>query len=282
MILLRGAPAASALAERLRSGIGETTAALGRKPALGVIRVGERADDISYERGIRKRFDALGLSVVRTVLPEDTDTQSVIEAVEEYNRRGDIDGILLFRPLPKSMDEGAVISHIAPEKDVDGVSAESLAAVFAGHEDAFAPCTAQAVMELLDYYGIDPEGRKAVVIGRSMVVGRPLSMLLLRKNATVTITHSRSRDLAGICSQADILVAAAGKKKMADASFIGKDAVVIDVGIHEDEGGLCGDVDFASASEAAGALTPVPGGVGAVTTTVLASHVAAAARRRCR
>lgn len=250
-------------------------------PVLATVRVGARDDDVSYEKGILARCEKLGVKVRRYILP-DTVTQAELEGlIDELNANPLISGILMFRPLPKTFDEAALCARISPKKDVDSATETSLAGVFLGKKDGFIPCTPEACMRILAHYGIDCSGKRAVVLGRSQVVGKPAAMLLLGKNATVTICHSKTEDLAAVCREADILIAAVGKAKLVTADFIKPGAVVLDVGIHWDAeaGKLCGDVDYDSAAEVAGAITPVPGGVGTVTSSILAGHVIDAAER---
>ena len=279
MIALKGAPVSA----KMKDEIDEQKKALsGPAPKLGSVRVGERPDDLSYERGALKRMEKLGLAAESFVFPQDISHEAFEKEFLAINEDPAIDGILLLRPLPKQIDEDKITRLIDPEKDLDGISPTNIAKVFSGDETGFAPCTAEAVIEVLKAYGIPIAGKRAVVVGRSMVVGRPLAMLLLKENATVTICHTKTRDLPEVCREGEILIAAAGKAKMLDKSFAGEDAVVIDVGINVDkEGNLCGDVDYDSLEGTASMATPVPGGVGAVTTSVLAKHlVRAAAKRR--
>ena len=253
----------------------------GPAPKLAIVRVGEKPDDMSYERGAVKKMENFGLRVQTYVFPEqisDSDFKAEFSAI---NRDPDVSGILLLRPLPKQIAETDIEKMIDPEKDLDGISPANIARVFAGDKTGFAPCTAEAVIEVLKANEIDMTGKNVTIVGRSMVVGRPLSMLMLKENATVTICHTRTRDLETECRRAEILVAAAGKAKMLDGRHVGQDAIVIDVGINVDENGkLCGDVDFPSIEPLASMATPVPGGVGAVTTAVLAKHLVLAGRRQ--
>ena len=251
----------------------------GPAPKLAIVRVGERPDDLSYERGAIKKMESFGLRVQSYAFPADISDAEFKEQFAAVNGDPDVAGILLLRPLPRQIAERDIERMIDPAKDLDGISPENIAKVFAGDESGFAPCTAEAVMEVLKANGISPQGKRVTIVGRSMVVGRPLSMLMLKANATVTICHTKTVNLQETCRSAEILVAAAGKAKMLDAGYVGTDAVVIDVGINVDENGkLCGDVDFASLEGPALAATPVPGGVGAVTTAVLAKHLARAAQ----
>ena len=275
MEILKGAAVAEALTKRLAEEVKTMTS----PPVLATVRVGERPDDISYERGAKNRMAKIGIKVEPYVLPEDISQEKFLGIFDQLNEAEHIDGILLFRPLPKHLDEAAILSRIAQDKDVDGIGPENMAKIFAGETDGFAPCTAQAVIEILDHAGIDLTGKRVTVVGRSLVIGKPVAMLLIQKNATVTVCHTRTRDLAKTCQQAEVLIAAAGKANMIGAEEVGKDAVVIDVGINvNEEGKICGDVNFDEIKEIASAATPVPGGVGAVTTSVLAEHVVRAAR----
>lgn len=246
----------------------------GISPKLCIVRVGSRPDDLAYERGAKKRMELVGIDCQVLELTEDISQAEFEAAFQKVNQDPGVHGILLFRPLPAHLDEEPVKALIDPRKDVDGMSAVNLAKVFAGDETGFAPCTAEAVMAMLESYGIDLKGKRAVVVGRSMVIGKPVAMLLLKKHATVTICHTRTEDLKGTCRQAQILIAAAGKAKMISGDMVGVGAVVADVGINVDEeGNLCGDVDFEEAKEKASYISPVPKGVGSVTTSVLADHV---------
>ena len=245
----------------------------GIEPKLAVVRVGEREDDLSYERGLLKRFDAVGALVESVVFPLDV-TQEELEAeIKKLNEDDKVHGILVFRPLPKHLDEEVIKEMVTEMKDVDCMGSANTAHVFAQDGKGHAPCTPQAVIEMLDFYGCDLTGKKAVVVGRSMVVGKPLAQMLLKKNATVTICHTKTADLRAEVKTADFVFACAGVAKMLDASYISEGQVVIDVGINVMDGKLCGDVDYESVSEIAAAATPVPGGVGTVTTSVLLKHV---------
>lgn len=202
-------------------------------------------------------------------------------AVDRVNNDDNIHGVLIFRPLPKHLDEAAVIKALSPEKDVDGITDGSMVGVFAGTNQGFPPCTPWACMEILDHYGIDCTGKKAVVIGRSLVVGKPAAMMLLKKNATVTICHTKTKDMPSVVKEADIVIVAAGRAGIVDDTYLRNGQVVIDVGINvNEEGKLCGDVDYAKAEPIVEAITPVPGGVGSVTTSVLVGHVVEAAMRK--
>ena len=245
----------------------------GIEPKLAVVRVGEREDDLSYERGLLKRFDAVGALVESVVFPVDVTQEELEAGIKRLNEDDKVHGILVFRPLPKHLDEEVIKEMVAPMKDVDCMGSANTAHVFAQDGKGHAPCTPQAVIEMLDFYGYDLTGKKAVVVGRSMVVGKPLAQMLLKKNATVTICHTRTADLRSEVKAADFVFACAGVAKMLDATYVSEGQVVIDVGINVLDGKLCGDVDYESVSEIAAAATPVPGGVGTVTTSVLLKHV---------
>ena len=276
MELLKGAPVSAAIREWAAEEIKQLQ---GSVPKLAIIRVGEKPDDMSYERSAVKKMEAFGLRVQTFVFPKDISDEEFKEAFQKINKDPDVTGILLLRPLPEQIKEKEIEAMIDPKKDLDGISPVNIAKVFSGDPSGFAPCTAEAVIEILKANNISIEGKRAAVIGRSMVIGKPLSMLLLKENATVTICHTRTKELPEICRQAEILVAAAGKAGMVEESWVSDGAVVIDVGINVDENGkLCGDVDQASMESRNLLLTPVPGGVGAVTTAVLAKHLIQAAR----
>ncbi|MDR3239236.1 MAG: bifunctional 5,10-methylenetetrahydrofolate dehydrogenase/5,10-methenyltetrahydrofolate cyclohydrolase [Clostridiales bacterium] len=278
-ILLEGKKVAKALDER---SCAEAAALIkaGVTPTLAIVRLGERADNAVYERAAVKRCESAGVSVKRLTLPQDAAQDELLAIIASVNNDSSIHGCLLLRPFPSSVDENAACAALAPAKDVDGVTSGSFAAVFSGGAGSagFPPCTARACMEILSAYGIDPAGRKTVVVGRSLVVGKPVAMMLLQQNATVTICHSKTKDLAAVCREAEILIVAAGRRNLAGSAFFNANQTVIDVGINTGEDGrLCGDVDFAQAEPVVRAITPVPGGVGTVTTSVLALHTILAA-----
>lgn len=278
MEILKGAASSA----RIKEEVAELLKGMeGPAPKLAIVRVGEKPDDLSYERGATKKMENFGLRVQSFSYPEDISHEDFMEAFKGINRDEDVAGILLLCPLPRQIDQKKVAAAIDPNKDLDGISPVNAAKVFAGNPDGFAPCTAEAVMEILKTAGISVRGKRAAIVGRSMVVGRPLAMLMLKEDATVTICHTKTADLKAVCREADIVAAAAGKARMLDGSYIKEGAVVVDVGINVDEkGGLCGDVDFQSLEGRAAAATPVPGGVGTVTTAVLARHLVLAALRQ--
>ena len=280
-MLLRGAPAAAALNEKTARLVSELREK-GVVPTLAIVRLGAREDDLSYERGAVKRCAAVGIETRCVSLPADISGEELEKMLRSLSAEETMHGILLLRPLPPALDETRILRAIAPEKDVDGATEASLATVYAGTGEGFAPCTAQAVLELLDHYDIPVAGKRAVILGRSLVVGRPAAMLLLHRGATVTLCHSKTENAAEIAREADILVAATGRRESVGAAYFRAGQTVIDVGIHynEETQKLCGDVAFAEAEALVRAVTPVPGGVGALTTAVLAAHTAKAAARR--
>lgn len=276
--IMKGAEVAKAMKEVLIRETEELKQA-GVEPCLTIIRVGARPDDLAYERGAKKRMELVGIRCEVLELPEDISQEEFEQQFRKVNEDPEVHGILLFRPLPSHLNEEPVRQMIHPKKDVDCMSPVNIAKVFSGDETGYAPCTPEAVMKMLEHYQIDISGKKVTVVGRSMVVGKPLAMMLLKKHGTVTICHTRTKDLAATCREAEILVAAAGKAKMISADMVGEGAVVADVGINVDEeGNMCGDVDYEAVQETCGYISPVPGGVGSVTTSVLAAHVLRGAR----
>ena len=278
--LLKGAPVAAALSEKTAA----DAAALkeqGVTPTLAILRVGERDDDLSYERGAMKRCEKVGVAVKNVILPADVDEDTFFSTLEDLNRDDSVHGILMFRPLPSQLDGEKARKLLSPAKDVDGCTDGSLAGVFTGTALGFPPCTAQAAMEILHHYGIAPRDRRAAVIGRSLVIGRPVAMMLMHENATVTICHTRTADVPSVTREADLVIAASGKMESVGADYLRPGQTVIDVGIgwNEAKQKLCGDVKFEEAEPVVDAITPVPGGVGSVTTAVLCRHVVEAARR---
>ena len=276
--ILKGAPVVAAMNER-NAALCEQLKAKGITPTLAMVRVGEREDDLSYERGVIARCGKVGVEVKQFLLPADASQDDLLKVIAEVNAEDTIHGCLLFRPLPKQFNDRTVRAALAPEKDIDGITDDSLAGVFTNTDLGYAPCTAQACLEILKYYNIPLSGRRAVVVGRSLVVGKPAAMMLDRENATVTICHSRTRNLAEVCAGADILVSAVGKPHFIRADMVKDGAVVIDVGMNHDENGkLCGDVEFAEVEPKASYITPVPGGVGPMTITMLLKNTLHAAK----
>lgn len=280
-MLLKGADAARALTEQLHEQA-EELKKNGTEPCLAILRVGAREDDLSYERGALKRCEKVGIAVRQFVLPADCSQDELMAVINEVNTDAAINGCLMFRPLPKTLDEAAACAALDPAKDVDCITEGSLYGVFANRPVGFAPCTAEACIEVLDHYGYDLTGARVTVVGRSLVIGKPVSMMLQAKNATVTMCHTRTRDLAAECRDAEILVVAAGHIGTVGADAVAPGQVVIDVGINWNEslGKLCGDVSFDEVEPTVAAITPVPRGVGSVTTAVLAKHVVLAAERQ--
>ncbi len=273
---LRGKAIADRIKDECLSFVGKYN---GMLPALAILRVGHKEADLSYERSIKKRFIDFGLEAKDYELPEDVSNEEFQKVFDFINQDPEIHGILVMRPLPKQIDEAAMLRKMDPRKDLDGITDASAAGVMRGDTDAFAPCTAQAVIEILKGYEIELSGKEVCIIGRSMVVGKPLSMLMLKENATVTVCHSKTEQLKEVASRADILVAAIGKARKISSAYVKEDAVVIDVGINvDDDGKLCGDCDWDQIILKAGAATPVPGGVGTVTTAVLAKHLVQAVK----
>ncbi|NLJ98537.1 MAG: bifunctional 5,10-methylenetetrahydrofolate dehydrogenase/5,10-methenyltetrahydrofolate cyclohydrolase [Tissierellia bacterium] len=276
--LLKGKEVASSIKDTMRRDI-EALAKEGKVPTLGIVRLGDNPGDISYERSIIKNCDNIGIK--SKVFEKDLDikTEELVELIEELNDNKEISGILVFRPLPKHIDEEAVRDAISPSKDVDCMHPLNLEKIFEGNMDGFAPCTPKAAMEILKFYGIPLEGKNVVVINRSMVVGKPLTMMLLNENATVTICHSRTQNLDEITRNADVVVVALGKAKFFDEKYFNEKSIVIDVGVSLDENGkLSGDADFDKTEPLVDKITPVPGGVGAVTTSILLSQVVLACK----
>ena len=277
--ILKGAPVAAAITEELIRRA-DALNAKGVEPCLAILRVGARADDLAYERGALKRCEKVGVRAVSIVLDSDCTQDELLDAIARINADDAIHGCLMFRPLPKHLNEQAACEALLPCKDVDSMTAASLRTVFTGRGEGFAPCTAQSCIELLDHYGYDPAGKRVVVIGRSLVIGKPVSMMLQTRNATVTMCHTKTVDMPHICREAEILVVAAGKAGVVDETFTNPGQVVIDVGINAaPDGGICGDVQFTAVEPRVKAISPVPSGVGSVTTAVLCKHVIEAAER---
>ncbi len=258
----------------------ESLEASGKKPMLAIVRVGENPSDLAYERGACARAEKIGVVVKKHLLNENAATGDVLAEIEKLNADKNVDGILVFRPLPKHIDDDAVRNAIAKEKDVDGIGDLAMAGVYAGKQIGFPPCTAEACIEILKHYNVDLAGAKVTVIGRSLVIGKPAAMMLIKENATVTICHTKTKNLSDVAKNADIIIAAAGHAKTVTADFIKEGQTIIDVGINFDENDrMIGDVDFDSAMQKNIAITPVPGGVGAVTSSILMKHVIEAAER---
>ena len=277
--ILKGAPVAAAMTEALKARA-DALKEKGVEPCLAILRVGERPEDLTYERGAMKRCEKIGIRVEQVVLDDTCTQHELLHAIARINDDTAIHGCLMLRPLPKHLNEQEASEMLTPAKDVDSMTSASLLSVFTGRGAGFAPCTAQSVAELLDYYEVPLSGARVAVIGRSLVIGKPVSMMLQARNATVTMCHTKTRDMAAVCREADILVVAAGKAGVVDGSFTNPGQVVIDVGINaKPDGGICGDVNFEETEPLVRAITPVPGGVGSVTTAVLCKHVIEAAEK---
>ncbi|SCW65190.1 methylenetetrahydrofolate dehydrogenase (NADP+) / methenyltetrahydrofolate cyclohydrolase [Ruminococcaceae bacterium YRB3002] len=278
-MILSGKPVAEHITAKASERI-EELKAKGIMPKLAVIRVGARPDDLAYERGIIKRFEMAGCDYEVFEIPEDCTQEDLDRCIDARNADEKVSGILLFRPLPKHLSGNYVRDAIDSDKDIDAMGLFNQASLFAGISKAYAPCTAQAVMEILHYYNIDLTGKRAVVVGRSLVIGKPVSLMLIGENATVTVCHTKTKDLAGELKAADIIVASAGVAKMITSDMVSPGQVIIDVGMNTDENGnLCGDVDYEGVSGIVDSITPVPGGVGAVTTSVLLKNTVEGAFR---
>ena len=278
--ILKGAPVISGLQEKMTRDVLELKEK-GIEPTLLILRVGERPDDISYEKGATKKAEAVGVKVVNRVLPADVSQDEFDAALIEANEDDSVHGILMFRPLPKTLDNERARKMLSPKKDIDGCTDGSLAGVFTNEKVGFPPCTAEAAMEILKYYNIELSGKKACVIGRSLVIGRPVSMMLMHENATVVTCHTKTVNPEEIAKEADLLICASGKLHSIGPEYTNKNQVIVDVGINWDEqkGGISGDCDFNAVEPNVKAITPVPGGVGGVTSTILISHVIEAAKR---
>lgn len=277
--LLKGKELANAMMASIQRDVAALKAR-GIIPTLGVIRVGERAGDLSYEKSAAKRCEAVGVAIRKYCLPVDAAQAALLDVIHAVNADASIHGVLLFRPLPQQFDDAAARAALLPAKDIDGITDGSLAGVFTNTLVGFPPCTAVACVELLDHYGIDIAGKRVVVLGRSLVIGRPVAMLLMHRNATITICHTKTINLPSVMKEADIVVVAVGKPESIGQECFREAQVVIDVGIHvKSDGKVCGDVRFAEVAPLVEAITPIPGGVGAVTSAVLIRHVLSAAQQ---
>ncbi|MCC9294768.1 bifunctional 5,10-methylene-tetrahydrofolate dehydrogenase/5,10-methylene-tetrahydrofolate cyclohydrolase [Clostridium sp. WLY-B-L2] len=271
--IIKGKPVADAISETLTKEV-ENLKVKGITPKLVIVRVGANGSDLAYERGALKRCSKIGIDAAVRELPEDIAQDKFIEELKKVNEDKSVNGIMVFRPFPKQLDENVIKYVIAPEKDMDCFSPVNVAKVMEKDKTGFAPCTPSAVIEILRHYKVPMQGKRAVIIGRSMIVGKPMAMLLLNENSTVTICHSKTVDMPEVCSEADILVVGIGRAKMIDSKYVKDGAVVIDVGINVDKNGkICGDVNTADCEPKASMITPVPAGVGSVTSSILAQHV---------
>lgn len=276
--IIKGKPVADKITEDLKKEV-KNLNEMGINPKLAIVRVGERPDDLAYERGALKRCQNIGIETEVIELDENISQDEFIKAIHKLNEDDKVNGILTFRPLPKHLSEDEIKYEISPKKDIDCFNPINTAKIVENDKTGYPPCTPTAVIEILKHYDINLTGANIVVLGRSMVVGKPLSMLLLNENATVNICHSKTRNLPEIASQADILVAAVGRAKMVKKDYVKDGAIVIDVGVNvDDQGNLCGDVDMEDVLDKVSMITPVPGGVGAVTTSILATNIVKACK----
>jgi len=278
--VLKGAPVATAITERCAAQV-EELKAQGIIPTLAILRVGEREDDLSYERGAMKRCASAGVEAKNVVVPADISQDEMLNTIAMLNEDPKVHGILMFRPLPAQLDEKACCEAILPAKDVDSANMASVAATFTGSGEGYPPCTPQACIEILHHYGYELKGKNVCVFGRSLVVGKPVAMMALAENATPFICHTKTQNTAELSKQADIVIAAVGRARLYDETYFSSNQVVIDVGINwdEEQGKLCGDVNYDKVEPVVSAITPVPGGVGSVTTAVLVEHVVQAAAK---
>ncbi len=282
MEILKGKPVAEWIDSKTREEATRLIEESSIVPTLAILRVGNNESDIAYENSAVKKAANLGIHIEKFILEESADESDILDIIKFINEQENIHGLLMFRPLPHNMDEEKICNHVRPEKDIDGITERTLGGIFTGAQLGFPPCTPEAAMAILKYYGIDPAGKRVVVVGRSLVVGKPAAIMLLNRNATVTICHSKTPadELKAVCQDADIIVCATGRRNTITAEHVNGKQVIIDVGINFDENDkMCGDADYDGIVEANGAaaITPVPGGVGAVTTALLMYHVAKAA-----
>lgn len=276
---LAGKEVADKIVEELKVKV-EELKSKGVNPKLAILRVGERSDDLAYERGVLKRFEPAGVEVEVTCLPVDVSQEELDKTFDAINNDPKVHGILVFRPLPKPLSDEHMRKTIDSGKDSDFMDNRNMEFVLSGKSDA-APCTAEAVMALIKHYGIDTKGKKVTVVGRSLVIGKPVALLLITANATVTVCHTKTENIEQECKNADIIVACCGVAKMITPDYVKPGQIVIDVGMNVDsEGKLCGDVDYEKVSEIVDAITPVPGGVGSITTAILLKHVVNNAERQ--
>lgn len=272
-MLLEGKP----VAEKIKQEIIETVEACRQAgealPKLAIIRAGEREDDLAYERRVLKNCAQLGIEAEVKALAQEVQQADFLAAIRQANEDPKIHGILIFRPLPPQLDAKEAGKAIRPEKDIDCMSPVNTEKIFAADQSGIPPCTPEAVIAILKHYQYTLTGKNVVIVSRSMVLGKPLAMLFLAENATVTICHSKTADLPGISAKADIVVTGAGKAKYFGKSFFSPQSVIVDVGINMEEGHLCGDVDFDEVQSAVSAISPVPGGVGTLTSMILLRHI---------
>ncbi|WP_312651354.1 bifunctional 5,10-methylenetetrahydrofolate dehydrogenase/5,10-methenyltetrahydrofolate cyclohydrolase [Aminipila sp.] len=277
--ILKGKEVVDAVNEKLRAEV-SLLKEKGVTPTLGIIRVGAKVEDISYEKGAIKCAESIGVDVKKYLFKENITQEQLLNVIAAINLDLTVHGVILFRPLPDHIDDNTIRKALLASKDVDGITDQSMAGVYTGTDLGYPPCTPRACIEILDHYGIDITGKKVAVVGRSLVVGRPAAMMVLGKNGTPIICHTKTEDMKDICKSADVLIVSAGQAKTIGPEYLNEGQVVIDVGINmTDEGKLCGDVDFDAAQNIVKAITPVPGGVGRVTTSLLMMHVIDAAKK---
>lgn len=277
--ILKGKEVVDAVNEKLRAEV-SLLKEKGVTPTLGIIRVGAKVEDVSYEKGAIKCAESIGVDVKKYLFKENITQEQLLNVIAAINLDLTVHGVILFRPLPDHIDDNTIRKALLASKDVDGITDQSMAGVYTGTDLGYPPCTPRACIEILDHYGIDITGKKVAVVGRSLVVGRPAAMMVLEKNGTPIICHTKTENMKEICNSADVLIVSAGQAKTIGPEYLNKDQVVIDVGINmTEEGKLCGDVDFDAAQNIVKAITPVPGGVGKVTTSLLMMHVIDAAKK---
>lgn len=277
--ILKGKEVVDAVNEKLRAEV-LLLKEKGVTPTLGIIRVGAKVEDVSYEKGAIKCAESIGVDVKKYLFKENITQEQLLNVIAAINLDLTVHGVILFRPLPDHIDDNTIRKALLASKDVDGITDQSMAGVYTGTDLGYPPCTPRACIEILDHYGIDITGKKVAVIGRSLVVGRPAAMMVLGKNGTPIICHTKTEDMKDICKSADVLIVSAGQAKTIGSEYLNENQVVIDVGINmNEEGKLCGDVDFDAAQNIVKAITPVPGGVGRVTTSLLMMHVIDAAKK---
>lgn len=277
--ILKGKEVVDAVNEKLRAEV-SLLKEKGVTPTLGIIRVGAKVEDVSYEKGAIKCAESIGVDVKKYLFKENITQEQLLNVIAAINLDLTVHGVILFRPLPDHIDDNTIRKALLASKDVDGITDQSMAGVYTGTDLGYPPCTPRACIEILDHYGIDITGKKVAVVGRSLVVGRPAAMMVLEKNGTPIICHTKTENMKEICKSADVLIVSAGQAKTIGPEYLNKDQIVIDVGINmTEEGKLCGDVDFDAAQNIVKAITPVPGGVGKVTTSLLMMHVIDAAKK---
>lgn len=279
-MILKGKEVANAINQRSKT-LCDELKEKGITPTLAILRIGEKPDDISYEKGATKRCSEIGVEVKSVVLDVNVSEEEFFTKLDELNNDDKIHGILMLRPLPKQIDEEKARNAIKACKDIDGCTDLSLAGVFTNTKTGFCPCTAQAAVEILDYYNIDVKGKNIAVLGRSLVVGKPVALLLMNKNATVTVCHTKTIDTPSIAKKSDIIICATGQMESINKDYVSDNQTIIDVGIswNDEKQKLCGDCLFEEVEPLVENITPVPGGVGSVTTSVLVSHVVEACKR---